>query len=105
VDQWQQIEELEFILMRMQVVVLACQVENVPTFSSIPIWITHLMKILTVYQEDNEIVAQYKHLTSQVHSLSSFFRLIVLFMASIRMHVGFVCTFTVSEGTIRMDIV
>lgn len=66
VDKWKQIEELEFILMRMQVVVLACQVENVPTFSSIPIWIKHLMKILNVYQEDNELVAQYKHLTSQV---------------------------------------
>src|SRR5271157_5572250 len=39
---WKQIEELQFILMRIQPIVLSCQAERVPTLSSIAIWLDQL---------------------------------------------------------------
>ena len=52
--------------MRVQPIVFACQAERVPTFSSIPIWLQQLRKLLIVYQEDNALLADFKRLTVQV---------------------------------------
>jgi hypothetical protein len=52
--------------MRIQPIVLSCQAENVPTLSSIPIWIDQLRRVLTVYAEDDKLMRTFKKLTEEV---------------------------------------
>jgi hypothetical protein len=65
-ENWKEMEELEFVLMRLQSIVSSCQAEKVPTFSSIPIWLLQILKIMKVYSEDSESVVKYKTLTTEV---------------------------------------
>ena len=82
--------------MRVQPIVLACQAERAPTFSSIPIWLQQLRKLLTVYQEDNALIADFKTLTVQVLRILFTFAFLVIRM--------FLVLDTGSEGKIRLDL-
>jgi hypothetical protein len=62
-------EEVEFLLLRCQAIVTQCQAEKVPTFSAIPIWLQQLRGFLRVYEDDDEMVRQYKENTLQVNAL------------------------------------
>jgi hypothetical protein len=62
-------EELEFLLLRVQSIVLQCQAEKVPTFSSIPVFLQQLRVILRVYEEDDILLRQYKEQTLTVRTV------------------------------------